>query len=279
MTIYDYLKQKIDLIELFDSHCHLNSAIFDKDRKEIVTDFGAKYIFDVAVDIETSLKVLSNCNKYDAVRAFIGIDPEIFIPGSELFKNFEQDDQWFTSLKNELHTLIDQNQNLVLGIGETGLDFYRFGNFSEEIIKNSVEKQEKLFRIHLELAEKKSLMLTIHSRGAEKRALEIASEYKITGIFHSYTGDYETAKTILDKGFGLGINGIITFKNASSLREIYKKIIGRIKPESTPETFYKKGLFFETDSPYLSPSTKRGQRNMPQNVIEIYEFTRNFYSS
>lgn len=278
MTIYDYLKQKIDLTELFDSHCHLNSAVFDKDREEIVTDFGAKYIFDVAVDIETSLKALSNCNKYDAVRAFIGIDPEIFIPGSELFKNFEQNDQWFTSLKNKLHTLIDQNQNVVLGIGETGLDFYRFGNFSKEIIKNSVEKQEKLFRIHLELAEKKSLMLTIHSRGAEKRALEIASEYKVTGIFHSYTGDYETAKTILDKGFGLGINGIITFKNANSLREIYKKIIGRIPKELSPEFLYKKNLFLETDAPYLAPDGKRGERNVPKNIYGIFKFIEKFYS-
>lgn len=263
---------------LIDTHAHINSREFDKDIEKVIKDSvksGVTEIWDVATDIESSIKSLVISSNYPNVKSFIGIDPENFIPGSEFFKGFK-DDIWFENQNFELKNLIEENHHKIIGLGETGIDNYWTKKLDFEQQRKSLEQQEKMFRLHLELAENTGLPLTIHSRNAENLCIKICQNYNATGIFHSYTGDYETAKKIIDRGFGLGINGIITFRNAGDLRTVYRKILGKISSDWSVEDFYKKGVFFETDSPFLSPEGKRGEKNEPGNVAIIYDWvTRN----
>lgn len=262
---------------LFDSHCHLISKEFDEDLDEIIqksTESSIELVLDVGVDLKTSEKSLEISQKYENIKSWIGIDPEILIPSSELTVEVADFTRWLDDSKDYLSKLIVQNKEEVIGIGETGMDFYwnKQNGLDQKVMEDSHNKQEKLFRMHLELAQEFNLPLTIHSRGAEEECLQIVSDYSTVGIFHSYTGDYETAVKILDSGWGLGVNGIATFKNAKEIREMYSKILGKHNfSDWNPEDFYKKGIYFETDAPYLSPEGLRGERNEPANIAKIYE--------
>lgn len=281
MEIYSYLKLKHGSSGLLDTHCHLNSSEFSADISEVVKNAqkdGVGQILDVGTDLDSSKKAVENSKRFPlSVKAFVGIDPEIFIPGSEMFNGFEQGEQLLLSLKNELITLLEQNVDNVIGIGETGIDYYWLKE-KPDLKKFSSPLQEQLFRIHLELAEEKKLLLTIHSRGAEKRVLEILKEYNVLGILHSFTGGFEEAKEALDNGFGLGINAIITYKTAGNVRDVYQKLLGKIPKDVEPEWFYKRNIFFETDAPYLSTASLRGKRNEPKGVKEIFNFVANNFS-
>jgi TatD DNase family protein len=261
---------------LIDTHAHLNYRDYDSVISTVLSaanENGVLETFDVSTDLDTSKKSLELSENNTNIKSFIGVDPEIFIPGSELFKEIEVSSTFFNETKAELKRLFEQNKNRIVGFGETGLDYYWMNkdeNVSVQDKENSKRLQEELFRLHLELASETNTILTIHSRGAEERCLEISKEYNCRGIFHSYTGSLETAKKILDVGWGLGVNGIVTFKNASELREMYSSVLGKLK-DPTPNDFYKKGIFFETDSPFLSPEGKRGELNSPANVRIIFD--------
>lgn len=263
---------------LIDSHCHLNFPGYD-DGLEKIINLAIKNdvleVWDIATDLESSKKSITIAKRFNNIKSFIGIDPEVFIPGSELSLSLDTDDSWFEQMFKELNLLIDENKDYVIGIGESGLDHYWLKDKTTHEQESSKLLQEKLFRMHLELAQKHKLPLSIHSRGAEEECLKIVKEYEAEGIFHSFTGNYETAKGILDSGWGLGVNGIITFKNANELREVYKKVLFGKELES-PLDFYKEGIFFETDSPFLSPEGKRGEQNEPANVSDVYESFRAF---
>jgi TatD DNase family protein len=282
---------------LFDSHCHLNDEIYDGDRDEVVKralETGVEQIWDISVDLKSSERAVENAKKYENVKAVVGVDPEAFIKGSELFVGIDVDEKWFEKIYEDLDKLILENRNFVIAIGESGLDAYwnqinvGKGELSSAESEKSLELQERLFKVHLELAQKYDLPVSIHSRNAETKCLEIVKNYDVTGIFHSYTGNYETAKKVLDAGWNLGVNVIITFKNANELREIYKKLLGSHSPrhawrqtggemaegqwgDTDPGNFYQKGIYLETDGPYLSPDGKRGERNEPGNVKDIYD--------
>jgi TatD DNase family protein len=265
---------------LFDSHCHLNDSEYDENRETLISESvktGVKNIFDIGITLESSKSAITNAAQFAEVKAFVGIDPEVCIPGSHFY-----DPEALTKIESysfDLENLILQNSSFIIGIGETGLDHYWTKELGDKARVASHKIQESLFRMHLELAQKHELPLSIHSRGAEATCLEILKEYKVYAIFHSYTGDYETAKKILKSGNALGINGIFTFKKATEIREMYVKLfeeaglLNKVKNGKTTrqEHFYKKGFYFETDAPFLSPEGKRGERNVPKNVKDIYE--------
>ncbi|BCX13627.1 MAG: deoxyribonuclease [Candidatus Dojkabacteria bacterium] len=272
---------------LFDSHAHINDCSFDDDREEIIQKAFSKnvrYIFDVGIDLKSSQKAIEISKKfYPNVLAFVGIDPEVFIPGSSLFSK-SYDEKFIDKEILKLYTLFKENKNYIVGIGETGLDFYwlnkkmREKEITQNEIEISIKLQKRLFQKNIDLAKEFNLVLTVHSREAEKETFETIKNSKASAIFHSYTGDYNIAKKILDIGCGLGVNGIITFKNATKLREVYKKILGKVTYDWGYCDFYKKGVFFETDCPFLSPSPNRGSKNSPENISSIYEYFINFLS-
>lgn len=282
---------------LFDSHCHLFSDQFDQDRGDVLkaaSKNSVEKVLDVSIDIESSKKSLEISQQYEKVESFIGIDPQIFIPGGDGFIGLDFDDSWFEKKYGEIEHLILKNRdeqtsviNNIIGLGETGMDFYWLKRIdqklevrnkrgkvlsSDEVIKLSKDHQERLFRIHLELAEKYHLPLTVHVRNAEKECLEIVEQYEATGIFHSYTGGAKVAKKVLNHGWGLGVNAIATYERAEDLRNVYRKIFSGCSVKNWgPENFYINGIYFETDSPYLNPGKNRSERNVPANIKEIFE--------
>lgn len=267
---------------LFDSHAHINSRNFDLDRDQVIeraTKNDVKMIFDIGTDISSSQLSLDIAkNNPGVVYSFVGIDPEVLIPGSSLTLTENFDKKWIETKTEYLNAIISSNKDFIKGIGETGMDFYWIKEKLEsgEIDKSQFNKikkdQQKLFEMHLDLAKEHKLPLSIHSRGAEEECLKVIKSYSgVVGIFHSYTGNYDIAKKILSSGNGLGVNGIITFKNAYELRGIYKKILGKKIKDYSPMDFYKAGIFFETDCPFLAPDGKRGERNEPANVRTVFE--------
>lgn len=273
MTLFETLK----IHTLFDSHAHL-AYFSDSDMTNSIENakkVGLSEVLNMGIDLDSSIKVIQQAKSSNSyLKAFIGIDPEVFEPGSTLFVGLENKEEWVEDQIQKLKELIDLNKELVYGIGETGMDYYHFeqSELDSQTKERSKHLQRVLFNKHLGLAQEYNMPLSIHSRWAEKECLEIVKNYNCKGIFHSYTGDYNTAKAILDSGWSLGVNGIVTFKNANQLREVYKQILGKVSFDYNPIDFYKKGIYFETDSPFLSPEGKRGLQNQPSNVIDIYNF-------
>lgn len=273
---------------LFDSHCHLNDKSFYPDIEGVVSrsnDAGVSKIIDIGIDLESSRQAIGNAQKFPGiVYASVGLDPDLMIPNSELFVddkkllnlNYYDAEDFIEKEMIKVADLINQNRDYVVAIGESGMDAYWVNRtdkkFAEEQWKRVMSLQRIMFRKHLELSVETKLPLTIHSRACEEDCLRIVLDYpQARGVFHSYTGSYETAKKVLDAGWSLGVNGIITFKSAQELRAMYKKILGAISSDAQPADFYAKGIYFETDAPYLSPEGKRGERNEPAAVAKVWE--------
>lgn len=268
---------------LFDSHCHLNEHSFNVDRDEVVwraVDAGVGKVIDIAIDINCTQRAIGHAKKYPGVvYASAGIDPDVILPTSELYQgNLDADEKYWDEQMAIVRDLAANNRKEVICIGETGIDGYWVNRITDEKMKNQefIDKvnkvQEMLFRKHLEIAVELKYPLSIHSRAAEQKCLEVVRNYPAArGVFHSYTGSYEIAKQILDSGWALGLNGIITFKNAHELRETYKKILGKVSSDWQPTDFYSRGVYFETDAPYLAPEGKRGERNEPAFVANIFD--------
>jgi len=139
----------------------------------------------------------------------------------------------------------------VVAIGETGLDYH----YSRE----SIATQQESFATHLQVAKELSKPVVVHTRDAQKDTLDLIRSHgclNSAGVLHCFTESWEMAKAALDLNYYISFSGIITFKNASTLREIVKKVpLDR--------------LLVETDSPYLAPIPYRGRPNEPKNVIEV----------
>ncbi len=258
---------------LFDSHAHINSKDYDSDIQEVISraeNAGVLKVIDIAVDLDSSKKSVELSKRFQGkVFSIVGIDPDIILPISEL----HNPDLKVEAVFNELSTLIESNSEFIIGIGESGVDNYwlKQSDLSVSEQEALIRKQIELLDVHVELAKKFDLPLSIHSRGYEQELISYLKGKGVRGVFHSFTGTYETAKDILNNDFGLGVNGIITFKSAESLREIYRRVLGRKINE--PIDLYSKNVYLETDSPFLSPD--RGERNEPANIAKIFEFIVN----
>ncbi|MGM9834636.1 MAG: TatD family hydrolase [Bacilli bacterium] len=225
-----------------DTHCHLYGEYYENIEKiiEESTELGVNRYINNAVDLKTIKEVLELTSKYPNMFAAIGIHPE------------EVDNYQDSDLKYLEEHLKDPN---VIAIGEIGLDYY--------YTKENKEKQIILFRKQLELAEKYNLPVVIHSREATQDTIDILKEYRVKGVIHSFSGSYETACIYIKMGYLIGVNGVITFKNAK-IFEVIEKIP-------------KENIVLETDSPYLTPVPYRGNQNFPGRVLEIASYVSNLY--
>ena len=172
---------------------------------------------------------------YNLVYAAVGIHPQ-------------NDDEF-----NEKNMIILENlikRKGVVAIGEIGLD-YHFPNTDKE-------RQIKLFRRQLSLAEKYNLPVIVHSRDAIQDTYDILKEYQVKGVIHCFSGSLEMAKLFIRLGFYLGIGGAVTFNNSLNLVDVVKNI--RLEC-----------LLLETDSPFMSPVPLRGSKNVPWNVSYVAE--------
>jgi TatD DNase family protein len=137
----------------------------------------------------------------------------------------------------------------VVGIGETGLDYYRLGERSVA----DMEWQRDRFRTHIRAARRAGKPLIIHTRSSSDDTVRILKEEggeSVGGVFHCFTETMAVARAALDLGFHISFSGILTFKNATDLREVAQRVpLDR--------------CLIETDSPYLAPAPHRGKTNTP----------------
>lgn len=223
---------------LTDTHAHVYGKIYDNIDEVISNSINSKVnrIINCAENIKTAKEIVALSEIYEGVLyCAVGIHPH----------NIEEFND--ESIK-EIEKLIKHKN--VIAIGEIGLDFH--------YLKTNKEKQLKLFKSQLDLAQKYNLPVLIHSRKAAKETLNILKGYKLKGIIHCFNENTETAKEYIELGYLLGVGGILTFKN-SDLDEVIKNI----------DLEY---IVLETDSPYLTPEPFRKYKNEPQYVLEIAKY-------
>jgi len=227
---------------LVDSHCHLDHldlAEYKGDLSSLLQaarDRGIGHFLSVGVNLESSKKLISLANKYDDVNVSVGVHPL----------------QETRPLIPEISELIELGSHKsVVAIGETGLDNY--------YDSDSSEWQQESFIRHLKAASELKKPVIIHTREAKNETLSIMRAYANTqsaGVLHCFTETLEMAHAALDLNFLISFSGIITFRNASALREVVKQVpLERI--------------LVETDSPWLAPVPHRGKQNEPQYVVEV----------
>ena len=221
---------------MIDSHCHLDHEPLFNDLENILKrskEVGIEKLLTICTTFESFVKIKQLVKKDDIIFGTYGIHPH--------------------EAKNDKVTkklIIDEiNANeKIIGIGETGLDFYY--NFSDK------KDQIKSFEEHIKASIELKIPLIIHSRNAEDEMLEIFNEYKkhdLKILMHCFTGSKKFAESLLDLNAYFSASGIITFKNSTDLQETFKSI----PLEKT---------LIETDSPYLAPVPNRGKKNEPSFV-------------
>jgi TatD DNase family protein len=226
-----------------DSHCHLNFPELLKQLPAIRQAMSAAHV-DRALCIATTLEEFPAVHElamlYDNFWATVGVHPD-----NENVKE--------PSL-NDLLTLGQLPR--VVGIGETGLDYYRLG---DRTIADMAWQRER-FRTHIRAARQLGKPLVIHTRMASEDTLAILKEQGedgtagcAGGVFHCFTESADVARAALDMGFYISFSGILTFKNAQDLRDVASFV-----PMDR--------LLIETDSPYLAPMPYRGKTNNPSYV-------------
>lgn len=225
-----------------DTHCHIFKEYFDNidtTLNKALENKVNRYINN-ADNINSCKEVLELVSKYPTMYGAIGIHPEYV-------DNYTKEDLSF----------IEKNltNKKIVAIGEIGLDYY--------YTKENKEKQIELFESQLKLAEKYNKPVIIHSREATKDTIDTLKKYKVKGVIHSFSGSFETACIYIKMGFLLGVNGVITFKNAN-IKEVYERIPLH-------------NIVLETDSPYLAPIPYRGKKNEPANILVIAEFLASLY--
>ncbi|HKL77005.1 MAG TPA: TatD family hydrolase [Gammaproteobacteria bacterium] len=221
------------MIELADSHCHIDFPDYEAEPAEIIQrarEFDVRYMLNISVCLEDFPQVLAVAEMDPQIRATVGVHP-----------NYDGVEEPTAERLVELAQSSDQ----VVGLGETGLDFFRH--------KVEPAVQETRFRAHIEAGRQLGLPLIVHSRQAREETLALvkeASDAGVVGVMHCFAEDWETAKRAMDLGFYISFSGIVTFKNAPELREVARKM-----PRDR--------MLVETDSPYLAPEPNRGKTNQP----------------
>ena len=224
---------------MIDSHCHL-------DHESIFSSFNEILIRSKEVGIE---KLLSICTTDDGFSNILNlVNKDSIIYGTYGIHPHEAKN--FKISKNEIIKKVSSNKKII-GVGETGLDFY-YNNSSKTEQINS-------FLNHINAAIELDVPLIIHSRNAETEILNILSEFvnsKLKILMHCFTGSETFANNLLKFNSYFSASGIITFKNSTDLQNTFKIIpLDR--------------LLIETDSPFLSPDPFRGKRNEPSFIIHI----------
>ena len=218
---------------MIDSHCHLDHEPMYSDLKNVI--YRSK-----DVGIEKILSICTTISSFEKIVKIINFDPIIY--GTFGIHPHECSDNIVT--KEEIINNVKKN-NKIIGIGESGLDFYY--NHSDK------EKQLASFKTHIEASIHLNMPIIVHSRSAENETFKILKSYekfKPKILMHCFTGSAEFAHKLLTLGSYFSASGIITFKNSTDLQETFKLI-----PNDK--------LLIETDSPYLAPEPLRGKKNEP----------------
>ena len=229
---------------IIDSHCHLTYEPMSKALNETIdraNKDGVMYMLTISTEDKSFDKILKIVKEHKSVYGTYGIHPH----EAKFHKNIKSSD---------ILSKVNKNSKII-GIGETGLDFYY--NYSE---KND---QINCFEEHILAAQEKNLPLIIHTRSAEKETFEILEKHlkkKDTKfLIHCFTGTREFAFKLLDLGAYISASGVVTFNKSKELANIFKDL-----PNEK--------IFVETDAPYLAPVPLRGKPNEPSYIIHTVKF-------
>ena len=226
-----------------DSHCHLNFPELVSVLPDILRAMNLARV-SRALCISTTVEEFGNVHQLALAHANLWATAGVH-PDSEGVREPSLDD-----------LLALGSLPRVVGIGETGLDYYRLNGRSVA----DMHWQRERFRTHIRAARQLSKPLVIHTRSAAEDTLRVLREEgedgsagSAGGVFHCFTEDMAVARAALDLGFYISFSGIVTFKSASSIREVAAMVpLDR--------------LLIETDSPYLAPTPHRGKTNNPSYV-------------
>lgn len=225
---------------LVDSHCHLDFPKLSGNIQQIVdvmkeSDVGCALC--IAVTLEDLPRVLALAEQWPMLLASVGVHPET-TGGRE-------------PTVDDLIALAAHPR--VVAIGETGLDYYWH--------KDAPEWQRERLRIHIRAARAAGKPLVVHTRDAALDTLRVLREEeadRVGGVMHCFTEEWPIAEMALDLGFYISMSGIVTFKNATTVRDVARRVpLDR--------------LLVETDAPYLAPVPHRGKTNQPAYVRHVAE--------
>ena len=226
-----------------DSHCHLDYSNLYDQLDQVVKRAQinqVKYLLTICTTLESFKKIILIIEKYEDIYGTFGIHPH----ESKKYKNVDLD--YILNLKKKYKK--------VIGIGETGLDFYY--NYSDK------ETQKKSFIEHIHAASQLNIPLIVHSRNAEIETYDILKSEKnnsnLKVLIHCFTGSKNFAKKLIDINCYISVSGVITFKNSTELAE-------------TVSSIPIENLLVETDSPYLAPMPYRGKTNEPSYIVHTVE--------
>lgn len=223
-----------------DSHCHLdrlNLSLYDDKLANVVqaaSDAKVNKLLCVSVTLKDFPAMVEKTQEFDNILLSCGMHP------------LNQEDEVDISILRRLSDNPD-----VIAIGETGLD-YHYAPETKAVQLDSFKK-------HIKVANELNKPLIIHTRAAQQDTLDILRSEnagKVGGILHCFTESWEMAEAAIALGFYISFSGIVTFKNATELREVAKRV-----PDDK--------FLIETDAPYLAPVPHRGKENQPAYVVEV----------
>lgn len=233
-------------MQLVDSHCHLYMLGESPDASAVsqylkqANALGVQYFLNVCVSIQGLPQVLAPAEQHETVWATVGLHPN------------HQDEEVTEAKLIEL-----AKHPRIVGIGETGLDYYRS--------EGDLDWQRERFRVHIRAANALKKPLIVHTRNAKEDTIRIMEEEGAStsgGVMHCFTEDLDMATAAIEMGFYISFSGIVTFKNAETIQLVAKSIpLDRI--------------LLETDSPYLAPVPYRGKPNEPAYTRHTAEFIAN----
>ena len=224
---------------IFDTHAHYDADAFDADRAAVLSalpEAGVALVLDPGCDGVSSLAALTLAEAYPHVYAAVGWHPE----------------EW-ASWDRESMPLLRRLVSLpkVVAVGEIGLDYYWD--------REHKALQKEMFERQLCLAAEHSLPVIVHDREAHEDSLEMILRYpEIRGVFHCFSGSAEMAKELIRRGWYLGFDGPVTYKNNKKAAEVLA-----VTPRDR--------LLLETDSPYMAPVPYRGKRNDSRYLPHVAE--------
>tara|TARA_B110000971_G_scaffold17293_1_gene15984 strand:+ start:5962 stop:6738 length:777 start_codon:yes stop_codon:yes gene_type:complete len=229
---------------IIDSHCHLEYEPLFSNLDEVVKraiNNNVKYLLSISTTNKSYDRILEITERYQNIYGTYGIHPH----ETKDYKNLN---------KEEIIKKISISKKII-GIGETGLDFYY--DYSDR------EIQKKIFIEHIKAAQILNLPLIVHTRSAEEDTYKILisekknKDFKI--LIHCFTGTKEFAHKLIDLGCYISASGVVTFKKSKELANTFLSL-----PNDK--------ILVETDSPYLSPEPLRGKPNEPSHIVHTINF-------
>jgi TatD DNase family protein len=231
------------MLELFDSHAHVDGPEFDADREDVLARARAAGVKQLVV-----IGAVGDPTSAERAVALAERDPDVWATVA----THPHDVARMTPAWWAVHERLAWHPRVV-AIGETGLDYFR--------VEGDTGWQRERFRAHIRAAREAGKPLVIHTRAAAEDTLRIMREERAGeagGVMHCFTETWEVAQAAMDLGFLISFSGIVTFKNAQALRDVAIRVpLDR--------------MLVETDSPYLAPVPHRGKPNEPAWVRHVAE--------